>query len=116
MSRLENVPVLEEGRKLAAELDQLVNECQNLELKYLLQDTAESIPANIAEGFERQSDKAFEQYLFIAKCSCGDLRTQLLVAIESGEVDKPTGLDLIERTRKISATLYHLIKQRKEVS
>ena len=40
-----------------------------------------SIASNIAEGMERQSAKEKCQYLWIAKGSCGELRTQIYIAI-----------------------------------
>jgi four helix bundle protein len=79
-----------------------------------MQRSALSIPSNIAEGFERHSNKEFIQFLYIAKSSCGELRTQIFVAIEVGYFDRNLGMELIERTRKISAMIYKLIKTRKE--
>src|SRR6188508_2840872 len=47
-----------------------------------------SILSNIAEGFERNGDKEFIQFLTIAKGSCGEVRAQLYVASDQKYVDE----------------------------
>jgi four helix bundle protein len=43
-----------------------------------------SVMSNIAEGFERGSDKDFQRFLYMAKGSAGEVRSQLFVAKELG--------------------------------
>ncbi len=75
---------------------------------------AVSIPSNIAEGYERNTNKDFIHFLHISMGSCSELRTQIYLAGEIGIVDKETFDELLDLTRKISAMLYNFIKTRKE--
>ena len=79
-----------------------------------MQRVAVSIPCNIEEGYERNTNKDFVHFLYIAKGSCSELRTQIYLAVEIGAFDKTIGDELLESTRKISAMLHNYIKVRKE--
>ena len=70
---------------------------------------AVSIPSNIAEGFERGSTNEFIRFLFIAKASAGELRTQLYLATELGYLQKEVGSKLREECKHISAMIQNLI-------
>ena len=55
-------------------------------LREQIRRAAVSIMANIAEGFERESDKEFQRFLVIDKGSAGEVRSHLYVASELGYV------------------------------
>lgn len=73
-----------------------------------------SVLSNIADGFERNSNKEFIQFLFISKGSCAELSTQLYIAGEVEVLEKAVCKDFVDRSTSISRMLYGLIKTRKE--
>lgn len=46
--------------------------------------------SNIAEGFERDGNAEFRQFLYVAKGSAGEVRAQLYAALDAGYIDQPT--------------------------
>jgi four helix bundle protein len=114
IEKFEDLLVWKEAMRLSVQLYRCLKDCKNYGFRDQIQRSVISIPSNIAEGFERQSNKEFIQYLYIAKGSCGELRTQLHIAFEINLVEKSKCEEYLECTRKISAMLYQLIKTRKE--
>ncbi|KPL00765.1 MAG: hypothetical protein AMJ91_03340 [candidate division Zixibacteria bacterium SM23_73_3] len=64
-----------------------------------IQRSAILVPANIAEGYERQYRKEYLQHLFIAKGSLGEVETYLLLA-KNLEYFSKDDYESIEKTRK----------------
>ena len=112
--RFEDLDVWKEGMRLAVEVYRSLDGCRDYGLRDQMQRAAVSIPSNIAEGYERNTNKDFIRFLYISKGSCSELRTQIYLAMEIGLIDKTAGNQLLESTRKISAMLYKLIKVRNE--
>ena len=73
---------------------------------------AVSIASNIAEGYERDTNAEFIRFLNIAKGSAAELRTQIYIAKEVGEVSKEAMTELIAECKEISAMLNGLAKSR----
>ncbi len=77
IEKFEDLVTWQEGMRLAVNVYESLTACQDFGLKDQMQRAAVSIPSNSAVGFERNSNKEFIQFLYIAKSSCGELRTQL---------------------------------------
>jgi four helix bundle protein len=112
--KFEDLQVWKEGMQLAIKIYTSLVNCDDFGLRNQMQRAAVSIPSNIAEGYERNSNKEFIQYLFISKGSCAELRTQIYLATKIGILNESIGNELLELTKRISAMLMKLIKTRKE--
>jgi four helix bundle protein len=77
-----------------------------------LQRASVSIMNNIAEGFERKSDKELSHFLFIAKGSAGEVRSMLILAKELSYISDDSYTKLVNQcvgiSKKISAFISSL--------
>jgi four helix bundle protein len=106
--------------QLALKLDKEVFELiQNTKIRqfFSLRDqmlrSSGSIADNIAEGFERGGNKEFIQLLFIAKASCGELRSQFHRTKERNLIDELTFTTYFNKCRTVSVKLSNLISHLK---
>lgn len=113
VKKFEDLEVWKESMNLACDLITYLKDCKHYGIKDQMERSALSIPSNISEGYERESNKEFIRFLYIAKASCGELRTQLYVSIRTGLIDKETGNDFLARTKVVSSKLYSYINTRK---
>ncbi|CAC9973742.1 MULTISPECIES: four helix bundle protein [Flavobacterium] len=69
-----------------------------------------SISSNIAEGFERNTDKEFVYFLYVAKASAGEVRSQLYLAFDLEYIIKEEFEMLLNSVTEISKLLSGFIK------
>ena len=77
-----------------------------------IQRSAVSIPSNISEGDELQTDKQSIRHFYIAKGSSAELLTQIIIGLEIGYINKENADQLIEECKIISVMLTKLIRAR----
>lgn len=75
-----------------------------------------SVPANIAEGYERNHRKEYLQFLHIAKGSLGETETYLLLALDLGYVSDETYSLLEAQRAEVGRILRGLINSLTEKS
>jgi four helix bundle protein len=104
----EDLEVWQRGCRLAVDIFKTFATCRNRTMQDQVQRAALSVPSNIAEGYERNSNKEFIRFLNIAKGSCGELRTQLYISRKLDFLKKSDFDHLIGEAKEISAMLHGL--------
>lgn len=89
IQRFEDLEIWKEARRLAAEIHTISIETplnNDLGLKSQIKRASGSVMDNIAEGFERDGNLEFRQFLSIAKGSAGETRSQLYRLLDCGYI------------------------------
>jgi four helix bundle protein len=113
IEKFEDLIVWQDSMNLAVSVYELFSSCRDFGFRDQIQRATVSVPSNIAEGFDRQTNKEFIQFLYISKGSLAEVRTQLYLSIKLNYIEKNQGNLLLESTRKISSMLFKLIETRK---
>ena len=103
------------GKELAVRIYRLTQTSafsKDYGLKDQIQRSAVSIPSNIAEGDDLETDKQSVRHFYIAKGSTAELLTQLIIAQEIRYIDTDTSDSLVNDCKIISVMLTKLIKAR----
>jgi four helix bundle protein len=77
-----------------------------------IQRSAVSIPSNIAEGDELETDKQSIRHFYIARGSAAELLTQIMIGFEIGYIIKEDADQLKDECKIISVMLTKLIRAR----
>jgi four helix bundle protein len=60
----------------------------DIALKYQIRRAVISIPSNIAEGYERDGNREFVQFLTVAKGSTAEVQTQAYIAFQTNYISQ----------------------------
>lgn len=114
-SGFKELKVWQKGKDLAVFIYK-VTDSGDFRKDYGLRDqirrAAVSIPSNIAEGDERETDKEAVRYFYIAKGSSAEVLTQAIISFEIGYIKKDNFEEIEQRCIEISSMLSRLISAR----
>lgn len=106
--RFEDMPVWQHARKFASKAEAVI---ENSEIKrsFKLRDqmlgSSGSVMDNIAEGFERNGNKEFINFLYYSKGSAGEFRSQLYRALDANRISQSDFNELYSQVEAISKEL-----------
>jgi four helix bundle protein len=113
VTSFENLDCWQEARMLVRKIYDATrdgNFKKDLRLTGQIQGAATSCMANIAEGFERRSDKEFVQFLYIAMASTAEVKSHLYVALDQGYIDQNHFDGIYEQAQKTAQLISAFIK------
>jgi len=108
--RFEDVFAWQKAEVMSLFIYQKLRNIHDFSFKDQLQRAAISIMNNIAEGFERQSNRELKRFLYIAKGSCGEVRSMLLIASQLGYLSPADFKKCYDLSCEISKLLAGFIK------
>ncbi len=117
METFEDLAIFQKARELSKQVYQITRQG---EFKYdsrfvqQIRASAGSVMDNIAEGYERQGNKEFKNFLYIAKGSCGELRSQVMRAHDVNFITDETYDQMYADCKKLSIAIANFIKSLKD--
>lgn len=102
----------QEAKALAVEVYRVTEPLRDFSLRDQIRRAAISVPSNIAEGDERDTDKDGVRLFYIAKGSLAELRTQLEIASEIGALPHASVKSLLDSAAALARQLGAFIKAR----
>jgi four helix bundle protein len=105
IKRFEDLEIWKEARRLSQkiiELSETTNLKSDFRFKEQIKSSAGSVMDNIAEGFERDGNLEFRQFLSIAKGSAGEARSQCYRLLDSKYISENESNILIKDYEQLS--------------
>lgn len=113
IKKFEDIKAWQSAKELAIDIYKLACKTSygiDISFKDQIQRACVSIMSNIAEGFEKSTNKNFIKFLYIAKGSAAEVRSLLHLASEIGYITSSEFSCLINKIIEISKMLSGLIK------
>src|ERR1035437_933234 len=112
IQKFEDLKVWQKAREVNLEIYKLSNNgsfSKDFGLRDQIRRASVSILSNVAEGFERNGNKEFNQFLSIAKASAAEVRAQLYVAKDLEYISNDEFTEVVNGLIEVSKMLSGLM-------
>ncbi|MFN6038185.1 MAG: four helix bundle protein [Bacteroidota bacterium] len=110
IERFEDIRAWQKAKDLSVAIYRLFEHSKDFGFKDQIQRASVSVMNNIAEGFERKGNKEFSYFLYVAKGSCGEVRSMIILAKDLGKINDSDFDSLFKQTEEISKMIAGFIK------
>lgn len=112
IKRFEDLEIWQEARRLSKEIIRLSKSTElktDFKLRDQIKGSSGSVMDNIAEGFERDGNLEFRQFLSTAKASAGETRSQLYRVYDNDYITKDVMQKLTTEYETLSRRIANFI-------
>ncbi|PLX26084.1 four helix bundle protein [Candidatus Parcubacteria bacterium] len=106
----EDILAWQKAQLLARNIYKLFRHCNDASFKDQICRASVSVSNNIAEGYEKCGNKDYTKFLYIAKGSCGEVRSMIHLAKDLKYVSKNNFDKIYEQSTEVSKMIYGIIK------
>ncbi|MCF6308736.1 MAG: four helix bundle protein [Flavobacteriaceae bacterium] len=110
IQKFEDIIAWQKAQDLAVVIYNTFSKSKDFGFKDQIQRASVSISNNIAEGFDRMSDKEFVRFLYIAQASCSEVKSMLYLSNRLNYLDTKTTKQFVENANEIGRIIRGLIK------
>jgi|SRR3989344_4578023 len=110
ISKFEDIISWQKSKELTLLVYELFKDNRDFSFVDQIRRASVSIMNNIAEGFERKSNKEFIYFLYIAKGSCGEARSMFYIALELNYISRGEFDKINKLSQEISRLIAGLVK------
>lgn len=115
INKFEDIIAWQKANKLVLEVYKSFPTLKDYGFKDQIQRASVSIMSNVAEGYEKGSKKDFIRYLYIAKGSCGETRSLIILAKQLNYLTDEKYNYLYKECGSVSRLISGLIKSTRTI-
>lgn len=118
ITNFENLEIWKKSRELCQKIFTLLIQNPNCSqnIKNQIDRSSASVMDNIAEGFEREGNREFINFLSMSKGSCGEVRSQLVRAFDRNFINENEFNDLKNDLTDLSKMISGFMKYLKSIN